>query len=113
MTVDELASRAGSTTRNVRALQTQGTLLPPLLKGRTAHYGDAHLERLRAVIDLQQQGFSIASIRILFDSLERGRTLAQLLAVSSPVDADGTGLRAGRSGRLLSVLPTTLLQDAG
>jgi len=113
MTVDELARRAGSTTRNVRALQTQGALLRPLLIGRTAHYGDAHLERLRAVIDLQQQGFSIASLRVLFGALESGRTLSQVLCIPSAVSDDETGLHPGRGVRLLSVLPTNLLHDAG
>jgi DNA-binding transcriptional MerR regulator len=113
VTVDELARSAGSTTRNVRALQTKGVLLRPLVIGRTARYGTAHLERLRAVIGLQRQGFSIASIAVLFSSLEAGRTLAQVLGVASTGAADDTGLHVSRSDALLSVVPTTVLGVAG
>jgi DNA-binding transcriptional MerR regulator len=107
VTVDELAHRAGSTTRNVRALQTSGALLRPEIVGRTARYGDAHLARLQAVLRLQGEGFSISSIRILFDALRDGQSLADVL------DADfrGSARTTARPVRLLSVLPSTWLQD--
>ena len=38
--VDDLAHAAGTTTRNVRALQTAGVLLRPTINGRTADYGE-------------------------------------------------------------------------
>jgi DNA-binding transcriptional MerR regulator len=104
MTIDELARKARTTTRNVRALQSAGLLLPPEIRGRTAHYDTAHLERLEAVIRLQGSGFSLASIRALFEALSAGRTLAQVLGQPprqprSPV----------RTLRLLSDLPSTVL----
>ena len=34
MTIDELARRAGTTTRNVRSYQTRGILPPPRMVGR-------------------------------------------------------------------------------
>jgi DNA-binding transcriptional MerR regulator len=113
MTVDELARRAGTTTRNLRALQTRGVLVRPLVIGRTAHYGDAHLARLESVIDLQRQGFSITSIRVLFCAFESGRSLAQVLGVEPPGPADDTGLHTARRGAALSLVPTTVWPVAG
>src|ERR1700691_3030447 len=85
MTIDQLARRARTTTRNVRALQTSSLLIKPEILGRTAHYGEAHLERLVAVLRLQQDGFSIASIRALLDALSGGRSLADVLGVPAAV----------------------------
>jgi DNA-binding transcriptional MerR regulator len=87
MTIDELARRARTTTRNVRALQTSSLLIKPEILGRTAHYSETHLERLVAVLRLQQDGFSIASIRALLEALSAGRSLADVLGV--PAAAPG------------------------
>ncbi len=103
MTIDDLARRAGTTSRNVRALQSAGLLLSPEIRGRTAHYDAAHLDRLEAVIRLQGSGFSLASIRALFEALSAGRTLAQVLGQPPP--------SPGRTLRLLSILPSTVLDD--
>jgi DNA-binding transcriptional MerR regulator len=116
--VDDLAQAAGTTTRNVRALQTAGVLLRPAMNGRTADYGEEHLERLETVIRLQNDGFSIASLRHLFDALDAGRSLASVLGVIKGQPADRQEYddldgwrRKGRNGenRLLSVVPTNLL----
>lgn len=82
MTIDGLAMRAGTTTRNVRALQTASLLVKPEMVGRTAHYGETHLARLIAVLRLQKHGFSIASIRALLEAMAAGRSLADVLGVS-------------------------------
>jgi DNA-binding transcriptional MerR regulator len=110
MTVDELAARAGSTTRNIRALQTSGVLLRPAILGRTAHYGDAHLDRLEAVLSMQEAGFSIASIRILLEAEEAGLTLADVLGVHRR-DHRAQVMRAGPP-RLLSIVPTNVIDLA-
>ena len=55
-TIDELARAAGTTTRQVRALQTQGLLPHPDLVGRTGYYDADHLDRLRAILRLQADG---------------------------------------------------------
>ena len=81
MTIDELARRAGTTTRNVRALQTASLLVKPEMAGRTAHYGEVHLARLIAVLRLQKHGFSIASIRALLEAMAAGRSLADVLGL--------------------------------
>jgi DNA-binding transcriptional MerR regulator len=96
MTIDELAGRARTTTRNVRALQTSSLLIKPEILGRTAHYGKAHLERLVAVLSLQQDGFSIASIRALLEALSAGRSLADVLGVPAPTPDVVPGTQAAR-----------------
>ena len=108
MSVDALARTAGTTTRNLRALQTSGVLLSPYIVGRTAHYGNSHLLRLEAVLHLQRQGFSIASIRILFAALRDGRTLEEVLGVRRS-DGDRTANRPNL--RLLTDLPSSVLDE--
>jgi DNA-binding transcriptional MerR regulator len=110
MTVDELAARSRSTTRNVRALQTSGVLLRPAILGRTAHYGEAHLDRLEAVLRLQEAGFSIASIRILFEAADTGLSLEDVLGVHHRHRQEQ--LRQAGPPRLLSIIPSTLIDLA-
>jgi len=117
VTVDELARRAGTTGRNVRALQTQGLLPKPQIVGRTGFYGPEHLDRLRTVLRLQHEGFSLASIAALYTAWESGLTLEDVLGLRRrPGDEDVDefsemfgGWPTIRDGQLLSVLPSTLL----
>lgn len=116
MPIDELARRARSTTRNVRALQSAGVLLPPRIQAWTAHYTAAHLARLEAVLRLQRSGFSLASIRTLLDALSAGRTLSEVLGLHpDTVGTPGSRTREAPGGgalRLLSILPSTVLDQA-
>jgi DNA-binding transcriptional MerR regulator len=89
LTVDQLARLAGTTTRNVRAFQTQGLLHRPVLRGRTGLYGQEHLDRLRAILRLQMAGFSLGAVAVLFEASERGLTLEQVLGV--PAARGGAG----------------------
>jgi len=61
--VEELATAAGVGVDTLRFYQGRGLLPAPRREGRIAYYGDRHLERLRRIRDLQQQGFSLAQIR--------------------------------------------------
>jgi DNA-binding transcriptional MerR regulator len=81
MNIDELARAAGATTRNVRALQTEGLLPGPSLVGRTGAYDEGHLLRLQAVLRLQARGFSRAAIRELFAAWEAGASLEDVLGM--------------------------------
>ncbi|UCE87118.1 MAG: MerR family transcriptional regulator, partial [Deltaproteobacteria bacterium] len=81
--VEQLAAAAGVTVDTVRFYQGRGLLAPPARRGRVALYGDAHLERLRRIRGLQQQGFTLAQIQ---------RVLGE------------PGTAADRSGSLLSAL---------
>jgi DNA-binding transcriptional MerR regulator len=81
LTIDELATASGTTTRRVRSLQTLGLLPHPELRGRTGLYGPAHRDRLAAIQRLQDRGFSLESLGVLFAALERGQSLADVLGV--------------------------------
>lgn len=115
LVLDELARLAGTTGRNVRAFQTQGLLPRPRLVGRRGVYDEEHLERLRAVLRLQGEGFSLASIALLFRALDDGRTLEEVVGLpgrptEDPSDDDlCAGWPAVRHGRLLSAAPSTLV----
>ncbi len=87
MTVDQLAQRAGTTTRNVRNYQTLGILPPPTLVGRVGYYDEGHLGRLRLIAQLQEQGFSLAGIAELLRAWEQGRSLADLLGFEQALTA--------------------------
>ena len=87
MTIDELARRAGTTTRNVRAHQTRGILPPPQMAGRVGHYNAEHLVRLAYVDRLQQRGFSLAAIRELLDGWDEGRSLTEVLGFEEALTA--------------------------
>lgn len=78
-TVDELARSAGLTTTTIRLYQGKGLLPGPELRGRVGYYGPAHLARLRLIAALQERGFSLAAIRVLVDTWERGATLGDVL----------------------------------
>lgn len=90
MTIDELARRAGCTTRNVRNHQTAGLLPPPTLVGRVGRYDEGHLARLRLVAQLQGQGYSLAGIASLIQAWERGHSLADVLGFEQALTAPWT-----------------------
>jgi DNA-binding transcriptional MerR regulator len=115
-TIDELARLAGTTGRQVRALQTQGLLARPALVGRTGYYDLEQLDRLHTILRLQREGFSLGGIAVLFRALDAGMTLEQVVGLRSRADADGgdddedfSGWPDSPKGQLLSAVPTTLL----
>jgi DNA-binding transcriptional MerR regulator len=125
LTVDQLARLAGTTTRHVRTLQTQGLLPRPTLRGRTGLYGQEHLDRLKAVLRLQRAGFSLAAVGVLFEAWEQGLTLEKVLGVPAsagrrrPVaDHSHDDLDAfadwptRRAVGGVAVIPTTVLEQA-
>jgi DNA-binding transcriptional MerR regulator len=136
LTIDELAGRAGTTTRSIRSFQTMGLLPRPDLRGRTGVYGARHLEGLRSIRRLQAQGFSLQSLAVLFGAQARGESLASVLGLTGDAaahtaqrepdraeladtaelygfaDLQSTTMSGRRSPqsrrRLLSVVPTTM-----
>ena len=80
-TVDELGRLAGVTTTTIRLYQGKGLLPGPEIRGRVGFYGPSHLARLRLIGALRQRGFSLAAIRALVDTWERGATLGDVLGL--------------------------------
>jgi DNA-binding transcriptional MerR regulator len=62
-TIDELASKTGIPSRTIRFYQAKNVLPPPRKRGRIALYDDSHIERLRAVGQLQDKGLRLRAIR--------------------------------------------------
>lgn len=61
-TIDELASRAGMTVRNVRAYAGRGLIDAPRLEGRTGYYTLQHLQRLQLIRQLLDRGYTLAAV---------------------------------------------------
>lgn len=89
--VEEVAAEAGVSVEALRSYQSKGLLPPPRHEGRLAIYGDHHLARLREILDLKHQGYSLRMIAHLLDQ--------QAVPTSSPVLAD-TFSDAGEEERL-------------
>ncbi len=88
MTIDELAAHTGVPTRTIRFYQARGALMRPEIRGRVAHYGDAHVERLRLIAQLQDRGLRIDAIRDLVGGIDRGELdLAEWLGLEREVGA--------------------------
>ena len=87
--VDELAQAAQTTVRNVRAYQDQGLLPPPERRGRLGIYSGEHLARLQLIGQLLERGYSIASIRELFEAWAQGRDLAHVLGLEQAIQGPG------------------------
>src|SRR5258705_12781263 len=68
---EQLARTAGVAVDTIRFYQGKGLLDAPRREGRVTWYGDAHLERLRRIRELQQRGFTLTVIqRFLAGELE-------------------------------------------
>lgn len=57
--VDELAAEAGISVELLRSYQSRGLLPAPRHEGRVALYGARHLDRLRLIRELKEQGYSL------------------------------------------------------
>ena len=79
--LDELAKASGVSVRNIRAYRERGLLDPPRHEGRSAFYGDRHLDQLRVISDLLRRGFHSAHIAEFFAIVRAGGDLADHLGV--------------------------------
>ncbi len=89
-TLQQLASAAGMTVRNVRSYQTRGLIPPPARSGRQSVYSSDHLARLTEIREARSRGATLGLI---------GTRLSE----SGSLDADGLDrtwlpLRTSRSG---------------
>lgn len=87
MRIDELARRAGTTSRNIRAYQSKGLLAPPSLSGRTGLYDEQHLSRLQLIARLQDRGFALSAIKELLAAWDQGASLKDVLGFEDVLTA--------------------------
>jgi DNA-binding transcriptional MerR regulator len=87
LTIEQLAAQSGMTVRNIRAHQARGLLDPPEVRARVGYYGPEHLEQLRLIRDLQEEGFNLGGIKRLLDdtqgTAERLRRFRQTLSAAA------------------------------
>jgi DNA-binding transcriptional MerR regulator len=111
--IEQLARTAGVAVDTIRFYQGKGLLEAPRREGRVTWYGEGHVERLRRIKDLQQQGFSLTVIqRFLTGELEPSDE-ALVAAVTRPSTPQTITLHelAERSGVAEPLLHS--LQQAG
>lgn len=83
LTIDELARAVGMTVRNVRSHQTRGLLPGPTMRGRVGYYGDEHVERLRLIQELQEEGLPLRLVERLL--AQRADTAGRILTLRRTV----------------------------
>ena len=111
--IEQLARTAGVAVDTIRFYQGKGLLEAPRREGRVTWYGDAHVERLKRIKELQQQGFTLTVIqRFLAGELEPSDE-ALVAAVTHPAAPQTLTLAelAERSGVPEPLLAT--LEQAG
>lgn len=87
--VEQLSGQADVSVDTIRYYQSKGLLSPPRREGRIAWYGDEHLERLTRIRNLQQRGFTLATIsRLVSGQLDAAdeALLGQLSGLSTASD---------------------------
>jgi len=111
--IEQLARTAGVAVDTIRFYQGKGLLDAPRRDGRVTWYGENHVERLRRIKELQQQGFTLTVIqRFLSGELEPSDE-ALVAAVTDPSAPQtlSLGELAERSGVAEPLLLS--LQQAG
>ena len=88
--MEELASLAGTTTRNIRLYRDRGLLDAPPRVGRLAIYNDSHLSRLRLISDLLRRGYTIANVRELLNAYKADKTLAEVMGLPETSSASAS-----------------------
>jgi len=81
--MDELARRAGTSTRNVRLYRARGLLAEPRRSGRRALFNETHVARLKLILSLLERGYTLAHVDEMLTAWEEGRDLADILGVES------------------------------
>ncbi len=92
LTIEQLAALSGMTVRNIRAHQARGLLRPPEVRMRVGYYGPEHVEQLRLIRELQDDGFNLNGIKRLVEGSEG--TAERLLAFRRALAAAAGSERA-------------------
>ena len=69
--IEELAELTGYSVRTIRYYIQEGLLDPPPGRGRGGYYFDSHLQTLREIKALQEQGLKLSSIQEVLHKGER------------------------------------------
>jgi DNA-binding transcriptional MerR regulator len=90
LTVEQLAAQVGMSVRNIRNHHTRGLLPPPEVRARVGYYNAEHVARLRLILDLQADGFNLASIERLLSGSDglAERLLGLRKAVTTPFEPE-------------------------
>jgi DNA-binding transcriptional MerR regulator len=90
LTVEQLAGAVGMSVRNIRNHHTRGLLPPPEVRARVGYYSAEHVARLRLILDLQADGFNLASIERLLSGSDglAERLLGLRKAVTTPFEPE-------------------------
>src|SRR5271166_3489217 len=90
LTIEQLAAEVGMSVRNIRNHHTRGLLPPPEVRARVGYYNSEHVARLRLILDLQADGFNLASIERLLSGSDglAERLLGLRKAVTTPFEAE-------------------------
>ena len=107
--IEQLARASGMAVDTIRFYQGKGLLESPRREGRVTWYGDAHLERLRRIRDLQQRGFTLTVIRRFLDGELEPSDESLVAAVTRPpspqtLTLDELAERSGVAAPLLKSL---------
>jgi DNA-binding transcriptional MerR regulator len=80
--------------RNIRNHHTRGLLPPPEVRARVGYYSAEHVARLRLILDLQADGFNLASIERLLSGSDglAERLLGLRKAVTTPLEPESPEL---------------------
>jgi DNA-binding transcriptional MerR regulator len=111
--IEQLSRASGMAVDTIRFYQGKGLLEAPRREGRVTWYGDAHLERLRRIRDLQQRGFTLTVIRRFLDGELEPSDESLVAAVTTPDSPQALTLDelAERSGVAAPLLKN--LEQAG
>ncbi len=83
--IDDLARRAGTTTRNIRVYRDRGLLPPPRRVGRIALFNDTHRTRLRLITSMLDRGYTIAHVKEMLGAWEEGKSLGDVLGLETSI----------------------------
>jgi DNA-binding transcriptional MerR regulator len=67
LTIEQLAQETGLSVRNLRSHHARGLLPPPEVRVRVGYYGPEHIERLRVIQELQDEGLKLDGIKRLLE----------------------------------------------
>lgn len=105
MRVEQLSQLSGASVDTIRYYQSKGLLASPRREGRVAWYGDEHLDRLARIKELQEQGFSLATIsRIVRGELDAADVALVGGLAGNPLPEDAAGSEPGEATYTLSQL---------